>query len=115
MRHFGDTYFLKINMKWQIILHIFLKFYTKKSIIFMKFKGKNSYVHMNFPGFAKKVVYCTTYNFLKILALNLGAIFVENIFLQISNCIFFSALFHEKIILKEQITLETKCCTCMCT
>ena len=58
---------------------------------------------MSFPGFAKKVV-CTTYNsFFRILALISGAIFVDGFFKQISNASF-SALFHVKINLKEQVT-----------
>ena len=61
-------------------VHFHEKFILKKSIIFVKLMKQISYVYLDLPGSPKKVVWCTTYNVLGILALILGAIFVENIF-----------------------------------
>ena len=105
MRHFVE---IEIFWKYQMtdyFAHFHERFILKKSIVFVKFKKKMLYVHMNFPGFAKKFVCASgaTYNFLRISALISGIIFVENIFEQISNCIFFFT-FSLKNIVKEWIT-----------
>ena len=74
-----------------------------------------SYVHMNFPGFTKKVL-CTTYDFLRILALISGAIFVENFLLANLKLYIFCTFSYKDYSKKKKNTFskfkETKCCMC---
>ena len=67
----------------------------------MKLKKQNVVCAHEFSWSVAKKVVCTTYDVLGISALISGAIFVENNFFSKSETAYFSALFHEKIILKE--------------
>ena len=79
------------------------KFILKKSIIFVKLKKQNVVCAHEFSWSVQYSRMCT-YDVLGILALISGAIFVENNIFSKSDTAYFSALFHEKIILKECIT-----------
>ena len=85
------------NIKWQTILHIFMKnLFPKKWIIFVKFKKQNVCT-CEFSCFAKKVL-CTRCDVLGILALILGIIFNENN-LKLSTFLY---LFIKKLYLKNE-------------
>ena len=92
MGHFDDIDFFE-NMKWQTILHVFMKsLYSNKLIIFVKLRKQNVVCAHEFSWFAKKVV-CTTYDVMGISALISGAICVENNIFSQSETVYFSALF----------------------
>ena len=85
MRHFCEIDFFFENVKWQSILHVFMKslyFYIQKVNIFVKFKETKFmlYVHMNFAGLPKNL-YVPHTTFLGFSARISGAFFGQNKFL----------------------------------